>query len=198
MAPGLLADYPWHELLPGPVCDLGGGNGEFLFTILDRFSEMTGAVLELEDSTALRSAVQNFNSETGKFSSVNSRLIDVHSGNFLREVPSYPFYTIRWTLHNWGDDETVQILKNVRTAILKSEQRQGRRLLVVEAVVKPNEVLSRPAMYGSLVMMSGAKNGKERSEREWQELCQRSGWRIHRVFDLRNCIPNILDLRPVE
>jgi hypothetical protein len=45
-------------------------------------------------------------------------------------------------------------------------------------------------------MMIGA-NGKERERQQWGELAGKTGWRIDKVWMLRNCLSSVIDLRPV-
>ncbi|KAF4633863.1 hypothetical protein G7Y89_g4248 [Cudoniella acicularis] len=204
MAPGMLADYPWTEVNEGPVCDIGGGNGEFLFTLLQANEKMTGAILELKGSVAMKAATDNFaaagesegEQTGGKFAAVNQRVFSVHAGDFFVEVPPYPVYTIRWTLHNWGEEQSELILRNIRSAIQKA-RKPNSRLLIIESVVTDSR-MGRPAMYGSVIMMAGSKGGKERTEKEWRQLCARTRWTVHGIHVLKNCIPCILDLRPTD
>lgn len=122
------------------------------------------------------------------------------------EIANFSF--VRWTLHNWGDDDAVRILVNVKAGLLVAEEQQQQeqpqenimvavepRLLVIEAVAGLSR-LDRPAMYGSLVMWLGSK-GRERTVQEWQALAENAGWRIYGVWKLRGCIPCMIDLRPV-
>lgn len=207
MAPGMLADYPWAEVANVGgygaaeaeeggeiiVCDLGGGNGEFLWTLLSAHNSMRGALLEIGEAAAVARA--NFFGDgkgtEARFADVAARVVAVDAGDFFVKVPSYPVYTIRWTLHNWADEQAEIILINVRKAIV---HRAESRLLVIESVVQSGR-MGRPAVYGSVIMAAGSKGGRERTEGEWRDLCGRTGWSLHSIHRLRNCIPCVLDLR---
>ena len=191
LAPGLLADYNWSEIEEArlSVCDLGGGNGELLATLLGAHPRLKGAILELERTAEI--ARRNFFDPMGRFRAVRDRVVTVHVGDFFTNVPPYPVYTIRWTLHNWDDERAETILERAKEAIIRDA---GCRLLIIDAVVTMAR-LSRPALYGSAVMMSGAKEGRERTEGEWRDLIAKSGWRLDAIYRLRNCVPSVLDLR---
>ena len=188
-APGLVGGYPWKEVEKlGSLCDLGGGNGELVATLLEANEGLRGLVLEIGKTADF--ARGNF-AEGGKFAGVGSRA-EVVEGDFFKEVPQFPVYTCRWTFHNWDDEKAGVILRRAREGLVKVE---GARMLIVDAVVTMGR-MGRPAMYGSAVMMSGAKGGKERTEDEWRALCEGSGWRVEKIYRLRTCLTCIIDLRP--
>lgn len=116
-APGMLADYPlWSEVADATVCDLGGGNGQFLAELLRHFPAMRGAILETESMACIVRGAYfgeryrrrccggdgsdeewDQEQEHGEvpFSDVADRLQSVHTGDFFVEVPPYHVYTIR-------------------------------------------------------------------------------------------------------
>ncbi|KAB8070357.1 O-methyltransferase GliM2 [Aspergillus leporis] len=188
-APGMLVDYPWKEIKSQTVCDLGCGGGQFLFQLLDKYPQMSGALMDLP--TTVEIAKRNFDSG-GPFQSCIGQIVAFHGGDFFDSVPAYAIYSIKWTLHNWPDDKAETILKNVRRSIKIEEQS---RLLIIESVVADGRC-GRPAHYGDIIMMIGA-NGKERERQQWGELAGKTGWRIDKVWMLRNCLSSVIDLRPV-
>jgi L-alanine-DL-glutamate epimerase-like enolase superfamily enzyme len=78
-------------------------------------------------------------------------------------------------LHDWEDAEAGKILGNVRKAI----GAKG-RLLVVEQVVTPrNEPGLAKIMDLEMLVLPG---GRERTEKEWKELLQASGFHLEKVI----------------
>jgi hypothetical protein len=186
--PGMISDFPWERLQDETVLDLGTGSGEFLFQLLQNYPKMRGAFMDIP-STIER--IKNDCQPSGRFSAVSERITGFHSGNFLEQVPPSVVYTIKWCLHNWSDDSTIQILRNIRRAIvLKPES----RLLIIESVLE-NGRKGRPARYGDIIMMATC-NGKERDVENWQAVSKESGWEIVKIWTLRNSIPSCLELRP--
>jgi hypothetical protein len=126
---------------------------------------------------------------------LTSRLISVHGGDFFKDaLPAYGAYLLKWVLHNWSDDECVEILKNLRKSILMKEDIS--RVIVMETILLEGR-LGRMGRYGDIRMLSRCRN-KERSLRDYEMLADRSGWRIKEVIQPRGSLTHILDLRPVE
>ncbi|KAF4948218.1 hypothetical protein FGADI_9810 [Fusarium gaditjirri] len=131
MAPGILADYPWHEIGDKTVMDIGGGSGALLASLLRANPGMSGALF---DRPAVIAHISPFFTQGGHFEDLESRVPreNLISGNFLEEVPKYEVYTMKWCLHDWDDDMVVKILKNIREAIIVTE---SSRLVVLESVL---------------------------------------------------------------
>ncbi|KAL1604779.1 hypothetical protein SLS60_004319 [Paraconiothyrium brasiliense] len=191
-APGILEDYPWHEVAEHTVLDLGGGSGGLIALLLRKHSNMKGAVLDLAKSIELCRA--NFHAPDGQYADVGGQIVEEHliTGNFMEEVPSFEVYTMKWCLHDWSDEDALVILKNIRRAIKRGEHS---RLIVLESVLKDGH-MGRMARYGDLNMMI-AVGGRERDEQQWRNLASQSGWRLERICALRNAWPCALDFRPM-
>jgi hypothetical protein len=89
------------------------------------------------------------------------------------------------------DADAITILRNTRKAIVPGETS---RLVVLESILSDG-TMGRLSRYGSINMMMTA-NGKERTEREWRDLAQASGWDLFRIYPLRNAWVQAIDLRP--
>ncbi|SMQ47120.1 unnamed protein product [Zymoseptoria tritici ST99CH_3D7] len=181
MAPGVVADYPWAEVADRTVLDLGGGGGALIATLLRAFPGMRGGILDL---AGVIDHTRPFFREGGPYVDLADRVSDqdLQVGDFLQQVPSYEVYTIKWCLHDWEDEQAVQILRNVRSAIVRTETS---RLVILEAVLRSEGRSARLARYGDINMMMTAK-GRERTEGEWQGLVRTAGWQLAGIHRLRN------------
>lgn len=97
------------------------------------------------------------------------------SGNFLEYVPPGDAMFIQQVLHNWGDDDCIQILKNCHKALpLKG------KLLIREHVIDPSKssTTKTGAAFNSDVLMLAIfkGNGKERTTAEWKRLLEAAGF----------------------
>ncbi|KAG4283353.1 hypothetical protein FPRO06_07732 [Fusarium proliferatum] len=180
MAPGILVDYPWHEIGDKTVMDIGGGSGALLASLLRANPGMSGALF---DRPAVIDHIIPFFTKGGQFEDLESRVPrgNLISGNFLEELPKYEAYTMKWCLHDWDDETVVKILKNIREAIIATE---SSRLIVLESVLSDTRS-GRLSVYGDINMMMTV-NGQERTEAKWNELAERAGWRTERIWPLRN------------
>lgn len=147
------------------VCDVGGGHGHLLCRLLETYPHLTGTVLELE------SVVQ----ETDRLWAPKVGVADrcsYEAGDMFDAVPAADAYFMKFILHDWADDECIEILSNVHEAAPTDG-----RLFIVEAVV-PGPETPHFAKRLDMTMMVHV-GGRERTEAEYGRLLQRAGWTLN-------------------
>ncbi|KAI0455778.1 S-adenosyl-L-methionine-dependent methyltransferase [Xylaria acuta] len=191
-APGILEDYPWEEVANSTVIDIGGGGGGLIALLLRKYKTMRGAILEVP--RVIEQAKQNFHSLDGQYVDVKDQipLENLIAGDFFEEVTPSNVYTMKWCLHDWDDEKAGVILRNIRKAILRSPQS---RLIVLESVLRDGH-MGRMSRYGDMNMMV-AVSGKERDARGWRTLAASTGWRVRKIYPLRNAWPSAIEFVPV-
>ena len=189
-APGILADYPWEQIADKTVLDIGGGGGALIASLLRKHETMRGGVFDLQ---SVIDHIRPFFLPGGQFEDLKSRVPSENliPGNFMENVPSFEVYVMKWVLHDWKDDDSVTILKNIRRAIVLGEKS---RLIVLESILS-NGRTGRLSRYGDINMMMTA-NGQERTEAEWRGLAELAGWKVTGVFPLRNAWVQAIELKP--
>jgi hypothetical protein len=142
------------------VCDVGGGTGALLTTLLDHLPEVEGTLLDLPAVVARAGS--------------HPRLTVLAGDAFESVPPGHGTYLLVNVVHDWGDDDVVRLLSNVAGAIGDS----GGRLLVVEAAraVAPQD---RTFAATDVMMAALTPGGRERSADEVARLGGRSGLRLH-------------------
>jgi hypothetical protein len=164
------------------IIDIGGGNGEALRQILARFSGPRGLVFDRDDVVA---AIPPEARSGGR--------IDVQGGSFFDRIPQgADIYLLVRVLHDWPDDDCIRILRNCRAAMTRSAI-----LLIVEQILEPDPALGRPSDYlVDMQMMAMFGSARERTESEFCELLQPSGFVLQRAIETASPV-RVMEVLPV-
>ena len=191
-APGILDDYPWDEIGNGTILDLGGGGGTLIALLLRKYKSLRAGIFDLPK--VIDYARTNFHDPNGPYADVSDRIAksNLYAGDFLKEVPRFEFYTMKWCLHDWDDPQAIKILRNIRTAIIKGPRS---RLVVLESILTDGH-MGRLSRYADMNMFIAA-GGQERNEAQWRYLARQTGWKIARICQLRNAWPCAIEFIPI-
>ncbi len=163
---GLVIADTLHLLVFGgatTVIDVGGADGALVLALMKAHPEIRGQVFDLPHAVDGAQRAADRAGLADRFSTV--------AGDFFDAVPAADYYLLKWILHDWSDEECVQILSNCRAAA-----RPGARALVVEAVLGE---IGRPDPAAILDMnMLAATRGQERDLAEFNALFAATGWRL--------------------
>ncbi|KAK8119944.1 O-methyltransferase-domain-containing protein [Apiospora kogelbergensis] len=155
--PGILADYPWGEVGEGLVMDIGGGQGQFLAGLLRTFPRMRGGLF---DRPHIIEHARPFFSPGGQYSDVGERIADVDmvGGDFFQFVPPAAVYTMKWCLHDWKDEQAVDILRKIHQSMTPGP---NSRLILLESFLADSHS-GRLSQYGNINMMMTIGGKRER------------------------------------
>ncbi len=178
------------------LVDVGGGNGNLLSAVLARYPSMKGVLFDRPHVVEHARAALH--------AAVRQDRCALVGGDFFESVPvGGDVYLLRHILHDWDDDKAMRILKNCRRAMnpspypLPRDRGEGRvsedrpgKLLLVESVIQPG---NEPSLGKFLdVAMLALTGGTERTEPEYRELLEASGFRLARV------VPTSADIDVIE
>lgn len=152
----------------GVLADIAGGQGSFLATIL-RTSPDTRGIL-FDRPPVIETARQQ------PFWQGLEERVTLVSGDFFKEVPAgADTYMLKQIIHDWQDQECIQILSNCRKAM-----KPGGHILLVEEIVTPGK---KGAAIVSLIdlQLQLLVSGRRRSEAELRALLEASGFKFARV-----------------
>lgn len=146
------------------VVDVGGGQGVLLAAILQANPQVGGVLFDQPHVVARATEVLR---EAGVADRVR-----IESGSFFEAVPpGADAYALRFIIHDWPDDESVQILRNVRDALPDD----GRVLVIENVVPPPNEGLETKLLDLQMLVAPG---GQERTLDEYAALFDAAGLRL--------------------
>jgi C-methyltransferase len=148
------------------LCDVAGGTGVLLSHILARHTPMRGILFDTGAT---------FQDAEAVFARANLRdRVELVAGSFFDFLPPADAYVLKDILHDWDDERSSLILRNVRHAA-----RPNARLVIVEAVLESTEVC-RPKAISDLEMMV-VNGGRQRSRAQFRQLLDQSGFRLERI-----------------
>jgi len=145
------------------ICDIGGGHGHLLCSLLSRNIHLKGTVLDLEQ------VVKDKQLLLANKMGIGDRCSYI-GGDMFHKVPSADAYVMKMILHDWNDDECTKILSNIQ-----SVSPAGARLFIVEHIVPGPEVPHFSKLFD--IHMLCAVTGRERTEKEFLSLLEHTGFK---------------------
>ena len=163
------------------LADIGGGNGSLLTGVLQRYPAMRGILFDLGHVVG---RAQGNLSAAGLAD--RCRVIE---GSFFETVPAgADAYLFRHIIHDWTDEQSLQILGHCRQVIPKDG-----RLLLVECVVPPGNDPSASKDFD--ITMMTFPGGMERTEPEFKALLGQAGFTLTSVMPTATMV-SVVEARP--
>lgn len=143
----------------GTLVDVGGGIGATLHAITSHYPRIKGVNFDLPHVI----------SEAPPFPGVQHV-----GGDMFKAVPAGDAILMKWILHDWSDAHCAVILKNCYDALPA-----GGKVIAVECILPVNPEATPKAQgvfHVDLIMLAHNPGGKERYEREFEELAKGAGF----------------------
>lgn len=162
------------------IVDVGGGNGALLLAVLDKAPQAKGIVFDEEYVVE----------ETKKLirqKSYDNRCTTA-AGSFFEFIPGdADAYLMKMVLHDWNDEQCLQIIKNCHKAM-----KPGSKLLVLDAVI-PEDNEPHPGKFMDINMLA-MTGGRERTEKEFAALFDQAGLQLSRVIPTHSPLFSIVEV----
>jgi hypothetical protein len=162
----VVSGYPWPER--GTVCDVAGGSGPLLASILAERPELNGVLVEAPgvlpeaDAHLQRAGVRD--------------RVEIVEGNIFERVEAKAdLYLLKDILHDWDDERSLAILETVRRAMPP-----GSKLILVETLLDPDHP-DPVAVLVDLHMLTQCDGGRQRSADELRSLLAAAGLRAGEI-----------------
>ncbi len=170
MIPAAVEAYDFSRI--NRLVDVAGGHGLLLAGILKANPHLRGVLFDLPFVIDGAGALLD---EQG----VSDR-VELVSGNFFESVPAgADAYMMKHIIHDWDDESSIKILKNIRSAMSEN----GRVLIIEMVVPDGNEPSPSKALDILMLVMEG---GKERTKEEYRRLLEASGFELTRIVPTRS------------
>jgi ubiquinone/menaquinone biosynthesis C-methylase UbiE len=158
----VLAGYDFSNIRK--LVDVAGGVGSLLSNVLQANPTTRGVLFDLPHVIA----------EAGPFfeQAGCADRCEFVSGDFFQSVPEGgDVYMMKWIIHDWDDDKSIAILRNIHRAM----KDDGRLLLLETVVPAGNEPHWSKFLDLNMMVMTG---GCERTEAEFKALLLAAGFRL--------------------
>ena len=161
-----LASYDFSGI--AHLCDVGGGHGQTLCSLLVKYPHLRGTVLERPSVLAQHDAL--WADKLG----VGERCTYV-PGDMFQAVPPADAYIVKRVLHGWNDAECGQLL-----AIMHRAAPQHGRVFIIEQIVPGPDTPHFAKLFDIhlLIMLTG----RERTLEEYTSLLEGAGWTYRQTW----------------
>jgi len=156
----------------GKLVDVGGGHGLLLSSILEKYPQMRGVLIDAPSVIAGTKTAIAARGLAGR--------CDAVEGNFFASVPAGgDAYIMKHIIHDWNDERASTILQNCHR-----QMKGNGKLLVVEMVIPEGNAPSMGKLMDleMLVLL----HAYERTEAEYRALFERSGFRLTRIVPTKS------------
>ncbi|XP_027937951.1 isoliquiritigenin 2'-O-methyltransferase-like [Vigna unguiculata] len=157
------------------LVDVGGGNGQNLKMIISKYPSIKGINFDLPqviENAPLLSGVEHV------------------GGDMFARVPEGDAMTLKVVLHNWSDEKCVEILSNCHKAL------SGNGKVIVLEIIMPEEpeATEESQLFSSLDnLMFITAGGKERTEKQYENLCKLTGFSNFHVACRASSGPGVME-----
>ncbi|CAL0313269.1 unnamed protein product [Lupinus luteus] len=170
--PAIIEDY--SEAFDGinSLVDVGGGNGTAMSIVVKACSWIRAINFDLQHVIDKAPEIER---------------VEHVAGDMFVQVPKADAAFIMAVLHDWRDEECIQILKKCREAIPKDNG----RVIIAEVVIDEegnHEKLKDIRLMLDMVMMAHTNFGKERTLKEWDHVIKMAGFRTYTVKSIKNTV----------
>lgn len=159
---GVMAAYDFSPFRT--IGDIGGGSGHLLKAVLAAVPSARGVLFDLPHVVEQNAALA-------------SERLTLQPGDFFKDpLPPCDVYLLMEIVHDWGDEESIAILRAVREAAPPNA-----RLLLVESLIPADP---GPAFVKMLdIFMLTLLGGRQRNLHAYRALLDRAGFQFQREID---------------
>ena len=174
------------------IADIGGSDGHLLISILEKakakekakekgkgrenMAKMEGILFELPH------VIDSISKESERMKMFDKLNITTIKGSMFNQqdlltIVNADTYICKHILHNWNDEQCIEILKNIHVSMNSKNDKNNCKLLIIERIINNSDTyIKRKKVINSDMVMLVYLDGKERSIRDFDRLFDKSGF----------------------
>ncbi|KAL5793691.1 hypothetical protein ACOSP7_002285 [Xanthoceras sorbifolium] len=164
------------------LVDVGGGKGAMAKAIASAFPHMKCIVFDLPHVVDNLQGTEN---------------LEFLGGDMFEAIPSADAILLKWIIHDWGNEESVKILKRCKEAIPSREK--GGKVIIIDIAIdelkEDKETILETQLCFDMLMMGLFNTAKERSVDEWKKLFVEAGFTNYKITPILG-LRSIIELYP--
>lgn len=183
----MAADGPFYKF--DRFIDIGGSHGHFLYKVISANPDKEGILFDR--SHVLSNARKLWNESGGLYHDGTHKRLSIVEGNFfdeltIPEAKDGDVYYMRYILHDWGKEDCLSILKNIK----KQMGNKKATLLIGECALPDRDTVGvPPIMYHiDIQMMAAFGDAMERTPTMWKELLMEAGFDLVAIHPTRSIV----------
>lgn len=162
------------------LIDVGGGMGHDLRELRAKHPSLPGKLI-LQDRPEVISTVGKEAGSTGVF---EAQAHDFFTPQPVRHARVYYLHSV---LHDWGDDECLRILEQLKPALRPGYS----RVLINEIIVPDRDASWAATSMDQLVFVLGAM--RERTRADWEAILSRAGLGTVQVYSFKMGMESLIE-----
>jgi len=161
--------YDWsaHQ----KIIDVGGGHGTLAKIIAEQTPNSKVSIFDIPEVIEQTKKIVE---QTGLTN------LTAVPGSFFESIPTpVELIIMKYIIHDWNDEKSIEILNNCKSALSENG-----KILLCEMMIT-NGPESIPAQIFDIEMLIGP-GGKERTQKQFEELFEKAGLRLIRIIDTKS------------
>jgi hypothetical protein len=171
----IVGDFPWKDCQT--IVDVGGASGSVVRAILADQPQMNGILFDLPEVVK---AAQGTFSERVQL--IGGSLFEADTIPKIENAKGRVCYILRSILHDWNDEKSVEILRNVGSKLRKTVD----RLIILEPLVQEFQTATTSVFPIFSDLLMATLSGKERTAGQFEGLCESVGLELANITKTRS------------
>jgi C-methyltransferase len=179
------------------MIDIGGSQGHFVHRVLSVNPSMKGVIFDRPH--VIEHTKKLWNEPGGPYNDGTHERITMLAGSFfdasaIPEANDGDVYHLRYILHDWGDEDCLVILRNIK------EKMKGKKatLLIGESAVPDRHSVGVPATKHHIdLQMMVVFGAIERTPKLWDKLLTQAGFEIVAIHPTRSLL-HFVEAVPIQ